>query len=113
MNRREFIAIAGAAIVMPASSTHGVVLFDARYGESRAFATACGQRGFVALPTNQDLVRLWYEDVTFRTAQRLAGVTPHSDFEVLRQLLKEKRVPLRLTSSSTVAAHSLVSWQFA
>jgi len=113
MNRREFIALAGAAAVLPQPVTRGVVLFDARYGDSRQLAAVLAGRGFEPLATNQDVVRLWYESAVLRTAVQVAGVTPHSDLEILRRLLGKKR----LVSQRAVRAHdrrgALVSWHFA
>jgi hypothetical protein len=112
MNRRDFIGIAGAAAVLPMPSADaGVVLFDARYVQSRDCAACWCERGFIALPTNQDLVRLWYENASFRSARQIAGETLHSDFEVLRRLLKDER--RRLTVRHVESSGRLTSWHFA
>jgi hypothetical protein len=113
MNRREFIGVASAVWVVPDLRAADVVLFDARYGVASAHAAVLRQRGFLALATNQDVVRLWYENRALRIAPGIAGLTPHSDFEIVRQLLKNKR----LVSFERLRAHdrpgSLVSWRFA
>jgi hypothetical protein len=117
MNRRQFISVAGAALAAAngvAAATHasGLVLFDARYRESKAVAASLAKKGLASLATNQDVVRLWYDNPALREAVQIAGVTPHSDFEILRRL-----TPLRLTSFETVRANErggvLVSWRFA
>jgi hypothetical protein len=112
MNRREFIGVAGAAAVlpMPAREDGGVVLVDARYRASREFAAVCG---FVALPTNQDIVRLWYENESFRRAREVAGLTPYSDFEIVQRLQKGKRLVSREIVHATDRPATLVSWHFA
>ncbi len=110
MNRREFIGVAGAAAVLPIPSADGVALFDARYGCSRDFAAL---RGFVALPTNQDIVRLWFENESFRRARQVAGITPHSDFEIVQRLLSGKRLMSRKAVRATDRPATLVSWHFA
>ena len=89
------------------------MLFDARYGASRAHAITLSEGGFVALPTNQDVVQLWYENGAFRTASIVAGVTPHSDFEIVRGLLKHKKVVACRPVVAKDRPASLVSWQFA
>jgi hypothetical protein len=113
MNRREFIGVASAVWVVADLREAGVVLFDARYGVSRAHADALREQGFRAVPTNQDVVALWYENRPLRTAPAIAGLTPHSDFEIVRQLLRNKT----LVSFERLRAHdrpgSLVSWRFA
>jgi hypothetical protein len=112
MNRREFIGVAGAAAALPISpADDGVVLFDARYVQSRDCATSWCERGFIALPTNQDVVRLWYENASIRRARQIAGATPHSDFEVLRRLLKDER--RRLIVRHVESSGRLTSWHFA
>jgi hypothetical protein len=112
MNRREFMGVAGAAAVLPMPSADGVVLFDARYGCSRDFAV---RSRFVALPTNQDIVRLWFENESFRRARQVAGVTPYSDFEIVQRLLKtnNKRLVYREAVRATDRPATLVSWHFA
>lgn len=111
MNRREFIGIAGAAAVLPIPPADGgVVLFDARYGCSRDFADRCG---FVALPTNQDVVRLWFDNESLRRARQVAGVTPHSDFEIVQRLLSGKRLMSRKAVRAADRPATLVAWHFA
>jgi hypothetical protein len=110
MNRREFVCVAGAAAVLPMPSADGVVLFDARYGCSRDFAA---RSSFVALPTNQDIVRLWFENESFRRARQVAGVTPYSDFEIVQRLLNNKRLVYREAVRATDRPATLVSWHFA
>jgi hypothetical protein len=116
MDRREFMGVAAAALAAgPAMASsaraEGIVLFDARYAPSRELADALARDGLTPLATNQDVVRLWYEEQTFRRAPRIAGTTLHSDFEIVRGLLKEQRSRLRLTSLARTG--SLVSWRFA
>jgi hypothetical protein len=110
MNRREFIGVAGAAAVLPIPSADGVALFDARYGCSRDFAA---HSGFVALSTNRDVVRLWFENESLRRARQVAGVTPHSDFEIVQRLLKGKRLISCEAVRATDRPATLVSWHFA
>jgi hypothetical protein len=111
MNRREFMAVAGAAAVLPMpSGVDGVVLFDARYACSRDFAALCG---LSALPTNQDVVSLWFGNESFRRARQVAGVTPHSDFEIVRRLLKGKALKFHEVVRATDRPAMLVSWHFA
>lgn len=111
MNRREFIGIAGAAAVLPMPAhDDGVVLFDARYGCSREFAA---RSGFTALPTNQDIVRLWFGNESFRRARQVAGLTPHSDFEIVQRLLQGKSLRSAEAVRATDRPATLVSWHFA
>jgi hypothetical protein len=117
MNRREFMATAAvvslAARHAVAARQQGVVLFDARYVVSSSHATALSEDGFLVLPTNQDVVQLWYENRTFRTAAAVAGLTPQSDFEIVKHLLKHKKVISCRTVVAKDRPASLVSWQFA
>jgi hypothetical protein len=112
MNRREFMGVAGAAAVLPMASAGGggVVLFDARYGCSRDFAA---RSAFAALATNQDVVRLWFENASFRRARQVAGLTPHSDFEIVQRLLKGKSLLSAEAVRATDRPAALVSWHFA
>jgi hypothetical protein len=117
MNRREFMAVATVTTLAArhaiAAGRQDVVLFDARYGVSSSHAIALSEDGFLALPTNQDVVRLWYENRTFRTAATVAGLTPQSDYEIVRHLLKHKKVVSCRPVVAKDRPASLVSWQFA
>jgi hypothetical protein len=117
MNRREFMATAAVACFATrcaiAAGQPGVVLFDARYGVSSSHAIALSEDGLLALPTNQDVVQLWYENRAFRTAAAVAGLTPQSDFQIVKHLLKHKKVVSFRPVLAKDRPASLVSWQFA
>ena len=64
-----------------------VVVFDERYDEAVQFAAELEQAGAVALATRGEIVTQWRECPTLAERSRrlrIAGLTLHSDFELLR-----------------------------
>jgi hypothetical protein len=110
LNKREFItgaiAVTGSALASNAGLRDALgcegasvtaVLYDARYGDARAFAAALTGRGATAHRTGQDVVASWYRDVRDLAARphaRIAGLTPHSDLALLQDCAAELRLKL-------------------
>src|SRR5690606_3309371 len=107
MNRREVVqsaVIAGAALGMgpmssqaaPRLTASGVsVVFDPRYGDARAFSQAFAKLGastFAVGPV--DAVALWRSQLSVLRPRAIAGLTTHSDLEVVRGCASE--IGLRL-----------------
>jgi hypothetical protein len=97
MNRRELTGGGGvlavlAALPVEAKTAAGarapltVVLRDDRYADSRLYADHFAARGAIAVSTSRDVARVWRTLQTQRGAGplRLTGLTPYSDFVVLR-----------------------------
>jgi hypothetical protein len=116
MDKREFIhsalgLIATAAIAPAcdapalaprvdsgkASPRISAVVYDERYGDSRQFATALGQRGAAQFASNQEPVDLWYAVLRAHALQpgaRIAGLSCYSDLELLRSCARESQLRL-------------------
>jgi hypothetical protein len=78
-----------------------VVLYEPRYAPSAAFAEALMQQGARAFSTQDDIVTLWRGELgrcMDCATPRVAGLTLHSDFDVLRMCAREQK--LRVLSES-------------
>jgi hypothetical protein len=77
------------------------VLYEPRYAPSVEFARALARQGAQAFSTQDDVFALWRGELgqcLDCSAPRVAGLTLHSDFEVLRLSARERK--LRVLSES-------------
>jgi len=87
-----------AAIVVPAfpgTVPVGVVLYEPRYAASRDFARSLAKRGARAFSTQDDVVGLWrgvLGDCLDCGEPRIAGLTLHSDLEVMRACARDRKL---------------------
>ena len=103
MNRRELLqGVGAAAVLMPMNGvtwatglrTETIAVFDSRYPQAARFAAGFTAAGGTALPA-EDVLQQWYRslrsialDVGSRI--RIAGMTTHSDYLVLRDCAREE-----------------------
>lgn len=108
MNRREFVeatAAAGAALglgSMPARGATGIqtsglrVVFDPRYSDARAFSQAFRSLGTAVFASGPaDVVGLWRTQLRSPDARAIAGLTTHSDLEILQACAVEIGLKLK------------------
>jgi hypothetical protein len=102
MNRREFVqstVVASAALGMGSLSSQAAasvsasgvsVVFDPRYSDARAFSQTferLGASSFAVGPV--DVVALWRSHLRVMRPRAIAGLTTHSDLEVVRECASE------------------------
>jgi len=126
-NRRTFLklglsACAAGAMSIPASA-RGIaappyykMVFDERFDEARAFATAAMERGIPTAAIRGDITKLFFEDLDLRWKQGpvvLAGYTTQASLFCLDLLARDRgmRVSHRTTSpAQSREASALVFW---
>ena len=124
MDRREFIggaiaaSTAAVAVQLPSAvfPRFGIVLFDARYGDSRAFADRLAARTFWPLATGGDVAALWYTKLHGLAVPRragIAGLTTYCDFQVLSSITREHGFRVTSEDRHQCRGGTLFSWQLA
>jgi hypothetical protein len=82
----------GASRAGPSVSGIAVAISDERYSDSRRFAAALHGQGAQVFTSEPDLVHVWRNALAARVNQRdfrIAGLTTHNDFEVMRICARE------------------------
>jgi hypothetical protein len=108
VERREFIkhtaAIASLTAVSGIASTQmpnrilGAVLVDQRFSDSRRFAKVFEAHGAKVFTLDDDIARLWYDELRPLCAQKgmiITGLTLHSDLFISEQFARENGKILR------------------
>ncbi len=100
----------GAASALPAFAaepTPGLIVFDSRIPESRAFAA--GKNAVLIDVAHED--KSFWRNLRSVPAGQVAGLTTWSDWVVVRGYLEEQR--LRLRSEARVDNSALFKWRMA
>jgi hypothetical protein len=122
MDRRQFIGsavLSGVVLRVSAGVTDSgttIALFDRRFAESKLFAAQAQRKGFVALATEQDIIRLWYAGFGERCAvpgTKVMGLTLHSDLELLQSCARPFGLKIRSELRCAQRDGALVSWVLA
>jgi hypothetical protein len=124
MDRREFIggaiAVAAVALAAPLSDAmfprFGIALFDARYGDSRAFADTLVAREFLPLEPGGDVAALWYarlRGLAVPLRAHIAGLTTYCDFQVLTSITREHGFRVSHEGRQQCRGGTLFSWLLA
>lgn len=104
MRRRRFIGTIGALAVMPGigwtmprASTRAerFFIYDERYPDARQAALEQEAAGARILATSGEIVTLWRERIAGAmnvASVQIAGLTQHSDFEIVRSLTAVHRL---------------------
>lgn len=108
MNRREFVeatVAAGAAvglISVPAQAADGLqmsrlpVVFDPRYSDARVFSQAFRNLGASVFAAGSvDVVGLWRTQLRAAHPRAIAGLTTHSDLEIVQACAAEIGLKLK------------------
>jgi hypothetical protein len=123
MDRRRFLKVS-AATAAAISAAHWIaltkppatVLFDSRYSDARLFGRASEQQGAMAMPVERNVVAQWFAVVApravFRGA-RIAGLTVHSDLELLQACGAEVGLALRREAFHDSRARSTLNHRIA
>jgi hypothetical protein len=106
LTKREFIkSTAAVAIVATIGPKSGVVVYDERHPEARAFAS---ELGGPALKVRGDAGKLWYETLRGLKAPRISGMTTHTDLLILRTLAREQG--LKVCRTQRGSNTRLIAW---
>jgi hypothetical protein len=107
MNRREFVeatVAAGAALGLVPVQAHAAgprasglrVVFDPRYSDAQAFSRAFRDLGITALAAGPiDVVGLWRTQLRAARPTAIAGLTTHSDLEIVQACAAEIGLKLK------------------
>jgi hypothetical protein len=122
MDRRQFCVSGAFGLALGASSVRDAlagqplvsrVIYDSRFGASRAFAVAAQRRGIRAVAIRGDVTALWRHDLDghwARAGGAVAGLTTRSSLLCLEQMARDHWYQVRTRQP---CADGLISWVIA